>query len=117
MAAARTGSPGALAVSRLGIASPCRLGSGLLFASSRQVPTAARRMIVAASPTPIDLLILGFQLFEVPAVEESPELWETASRANAKSDDDWKRWSGFFSRQRWTTLCRAGGVFPAICEM
>src|SRR5215831_7554271 len=40
-----------------------------------------------------------------------------AFRAKPKSEADWKRCSGFFSRHRCTTLCNAVGRFGAICEM
>src|SRR5208283_819010 len=46
-----------------------------------------------------------------------PELSDKASSAKAKSEADWKRCSGFFSRQRWTTRCRAGGRFVVTCEI
>src|SRR5262249_56091061 len=42
---------------------------------------------------------------------------DQASRAKPKSEADWKRCSGFFSRQRCTTLCNAGERYGAICEM
>src|SRR6516225_2673251 len=40
-----------------------------------------------------------------------------ASSAKAKSCAEWKRCSGSFSRQRWTTRCIPGGVAGASCEM
>ncbi len=41
---------------------------------------------------------------------------DSASSANARSEADWKRCSGFFSRQRWTTLCSPGGASGTSCE-
>src|SRR5579863_8676961 len=41
---------------------------------------------------------------------------DNASIAKAKSEADWKRCSAFFSRQRWTTRCRAGGTAGTSCE-
>src|ERR1700674_1888199 len=48
-------------------------------------------------------------------VEELPEP-ETTSSAKARSEADWKRCSGFFSKQRCTTRCNPGGMFGVICE-
>ena len=41
----------------------------------------------------------------------------SVSKANPRSRADWKRCSGFFSRQRCTIRSSAGGVAGAICEM
>src|ERR1700691_4967429 len=41
---------------------------------------------------------------------------DSASSAKAKSEADWNRCSGLFSRQRWTTLCMAGGARGTSCE-
>jgi hypothetical protein len=50
------------------------------------------------------------------AATEEPES-DRASSADAKSDAEWKRCSGFFYRQRCTIRSSAGGVPGAICEM
>ena len=46
------------------------------------------------------------------AGDDEPES-DSASRAKAKSDADWKRCSRFFSRWRCTIRCNAGGMFAA----
>src|SRR5579864_334273 len=54
-----------------------------------------------------------------PLVRDTPswEISEIASSANAKSDADWKRCPGFFSKQRCTTRCNERGRFGATCEI
>src|SRR5690348_10647416 len=42
---------------------------------------------------------------------------EMAPSAKAKSEADWKRCAGLFSRQRCTTRCSAGGRSGAISDM
>jgi hypothetical protein len=39
-----------------------------------------------------------------------------APSANARSEADWKRCLGFFSRQRCTIRCNPGELFGVICE-
>src|SRR5437879_6503199 len=51
------------------------------------------------------------------AVAEDPPESDRASTANAKSDADWKRCSGFFSKQRCTILCSARGMVDASREV
>src|ERR1700747_1909701 len=41
---------------------------------------------------------------------------ESASRTKARSDAEWNRCSGFFSRQRSSTFCRASEMLGAICD-
>src|SRR5262249_53702586 len=41
---------------------------------------------------------------------------DNASKAKAKSEAEWKRCSGLFSRQRCTTRCSAGGIAVTICD-
>jgi hypothetical protein len=42
---------------------------------------------------------------------------DRASRAKARSEEDWKRCSGLFSRQRCTTRCRPGGAALTTYEI
>src|SRR5271169_1836367 len=72
--------------------------------------TAAGTIIFQRFPAPV-AAFAGF------AEGDDPPDCDSASRANAKSDADWKRCSGFFSRQRWTTRCSAGGIFAVTCEI
>src|ERR1700751_3045204 len=41
---------------------------------------------------------------------------DNASSAKARSEADWKRCSGDFSRQRWAVRCTAGGMFATSAE-
>src|SRR5215471_1753723 len=72
-------------------------------------------MKTPAAPTAIHVQRLGDAGIATASVGALPES-DSASRAKARSDAEWKRCSGFFSRQRCTTLCRAGGMPGAICE-
>jgi len=56
------------------------------------------------------------ELRSIAATEELPDS-DKASSANAKSDADWKRCSGFFSKQRCTTRSSAAGTLCTICDM
>ena len=42
---------------------------------------------------------------------------DNASKAKARSEAEWKRCCGLFSRQRCTTFCSEGGVLGTACEM
>ena len=53
----------------------------------------------------------------LPMFDEDIAESDMASNANAKSDAEWKRCSGFFSRQRCTIRSRAGGVPGVIREI
>src|SRR5215472_3717695 len=80
-----------------------------------QATRAAMRAAAMAAPAIHAQLACDFDaVIAVPgALPES----DNASNANARSDADWNRCAGFFSRQRCTTRGSAEGMAGTICEM
>src|SRR5271166_3394804 len=112
MAQALIESSAGLAVSCLSTSS--RLGSARLGVRKRITNTTAMTTSRTAAPGKSLDILQGSLLDGTAAL---PDCSDRASRANAKSDADWNLCSGFFSRQRLTTRCIAGGIFAATCEM
>src|SRR5579862_6521580 len=75
-------------------------------------PAATNATNTAATAKTLDILQASFLRKAVALMDVS----DNASSANARSDADWKRCSGFFSRQRCTTRCNAGGTLVVTCE-
>src|SRR5450755_1418129 len=67
-------------------------------------------------PAPIDHAQREREPWSMTATDELLDSDE-ASSENAKSDADWNRCSGFFSRQRCTTRSSPGGAPGTICKM
>src|SRR5579862_1891016 len=88
--------------------------TGVAGGSSSQTATATSATTALAGAT-----IQRQRQFDVTVVNEPvgavPES-DKASRAKARSEAEWKRCSGLFSRHRCTIFWRAGGVPGTICE-
>jgi hypothetical protein len=83
------------------------LSAGVASAANASPPTTPSATSAAGSQRRGDRVAVA--AMAVAPLADVPDPLDSASNANAKSRADWKRSSGFFSRQCRTTRSSAGG--------